>query len=179
MTFVPHDALRLNVGFIIHETVGYSRDFPIELPLVRIPPDLELIDLVGVLRVTRTAQGLLVQGKLAASSLAECGRCLEGFSQPLRIDFTELYAFNANSATDSSLFVPDTGKIDLAPVVREEMLLAFPINPLCRPDCKGLCAVCGENQNRITCNHTEDVVDNRLETLKALLEQDHERSSSS
>ena len=167
-----HDFFRLNVGFIIHETIGYSRDFPFEAAAVQLPPDLELTDLVGEVRITRTAQGLLVQVKMAARMLTECARCLEDFNQPLQIGFTELYAFTSNSLTESGLLVPESGKIDLAPLIREEMLLAMPISPICRSDCQGLCPVCGENLNRVHCNHEPEVIDPRMEVLQQLRDKD-------
>ena len=145
--------LLLNVGFIIHETIGYSRDFPFDFDSISIPPDTKLSQLSGLVRVTRTAQGLLVQVKMQAYLPAECVRCLTEFAQLLQIDFTDLYAFTPDSVTESGLILPDTGKIDLAPIVRDEMLLAFPISPLCQPDCKGLCLVCGENLNDISGVH--------------------------
>ncbi len=145
--------LLLNVGFIIHETIGYSRDFPFDFESISVPPDIKLSNLSGLARVTRTAQGLLVQVKMRAYLPAQCVRCLTDFLQPLEIDFTDLYAFTRDSVTESGLLMPENGKIDLAPIVRDEMLLAFPISPLCRPDCKGLCPVCGENLNEITGVH--------------------------
>lgn len=168
------DFLRLNVGFIIHQTVGYSRDFPIEAESVHLPPDLDLTNLVGTARVTRTAQGLLLQVKLRAFVNTECVRCLTDFSQPLEVDFTELYAFTPNSVTESGLIVPESGKIDLAPLVREEMLLAIPISPLCSADCMGLCPICGENLNEVTCNHQPESSDPRLDALRALLDKQEE-----
>ncbi len=172
----PRDLLRLNVGFIIHENVGYVRDFPFEVPSVSLSPDLDLNNFTGVIRVTRATQGLLVQVHLRAEILAECVRCLNEFYQPLEIDFTELYAFNRNSTTETGLLVPENGKIDLEPFVREEMLLAIPISPLCRDDCKGLCPICGNNINEAICNHEEDVVDPRLDILKSLLNKEQDLS---
>jgi uncharacterized protein len=169
---LENDLLRLNVGFIIHESVGYTRDFPIEADQIRLPPDLELRNLVGHARVTRTAQGLLVQVKLHADGQAECARCLIEIDQPLQVDFTELYSFNRNSMTDSGLLVPESGKLDLAPLVREEMLLAIPISPLCREDCKGLCPVCGESLNDNPHEHDDEPIDPRLSALKLLLDED-------
>lgn len=165
-----HSPLRLNVGFIIHQTIGYSRDFPFDVPQYYLPPDLQVKDLVGVSRVTRTPQGLLVQTTSDARTITACVRCLTDIEQPLHIDFTELYAFSQRFVTDSGLIVPDDGHIDLTPLIREYMLLAMPISPLCRPDCKGLCPICGENQNEVICNHEEDVEDSRFSALKALLE---------
>jgi uncharacterized protein len=167
----PRDLLRLNVGFIIHQNVGYVRDFPIEIPSIRLQSDLDLENLFGVVRVSRAAQGLLVQVKLKATVYTDCVRCLTNFFQPLDIDFSELYAFNRNSITDSGLLVPESGKIDLEPFIRDEMLLAMPINPLCRINCKGLCPECGENLNDQPHVHQDDLEDPRLSALKALLDQ--------
>lgn len=161
--------LRLNVGFLINQAVGSSRDFPLEIPNIRFDQDLELNNLSGTARVTRTAQGLLVQAKMHAEQPTECVRCLTEFVQGLGADFTELYAFNRKSITDSGLLLPEDGHIDLAPLVREYMLLDVPIKPLCSPDCKGLCPVCGENLNETQCGHLPESVDPRLEVLKSLL----------
>jgi DUF177 domain-containing protein len=168
--YISHDILRLNVGFIIHQTVGYSRDFPFEIPKLRLPPDLDLNDFTGVVRVTRTAQGLLVQAKLQARADTECVRCLTEFQQPLEVDFSDLYAFTTASITQSGLLLPENGKIDLSPVVRDEMLLAFPIKPLCRPDCKGLCPICGENRNEVICQHEDESPQSGPSELSSIFE---------
>jgi len=98
----------------------------------------------------------------------DCVRCLEAFDQQLEIHFTELYAFSQRSATDSNLILPEDGQIDLEPLVREYMLLAIPISPLCRSECKGLCPICGENLNLKDCDHSENEEDPRLAVLKSL-----------
>lgn len=153
--------LRLNVGFIVHHTIGFSHDFNFDFPEVHIEPDLHLTNLLGVARVTRTPQGLLVRVKMQANVQAECVRCLENFSQPLGVDFSELYAFNKRSVTDSGLILPENGYINLAPVLREYMLLEIPISPFCRPDCKGLCPECGTNINLSSCEHVSSISNDR------------------
>jgi uncharacterized protein len=109
---------------------------------------------------------------MRAFIVVECARCLTRFSQELNIDFTDLYAFSPDSVTDSGLLLPDTGKIDLEPVLREEMTLAMPINPVCNSDCKGLCPICGNDLNQTTCNHEDNLIDPRLDTLRSLLDQE-------
>jgi uncharacterized protein len=163
------DFLVLNIGFLIHEIIGFSRDFPFDAESVWLPPDLPLRELHGTVRVTRTAQGLLVQVKMKANTPAECVRCLDEFSQVLEVDYTDLYAFTRDSITDAGLLVPENGKIDLEPILREEMLLSVPINPLCRIDCKGLCSICGENLNTNPHHHDLDDDDPRFDALKSLL----------
>jgi uncharacterized protein len=164
----PRSPLRLNVGFIVHQNIGYSRDFSFDIPNIHLPPDLDLKNLTGSARVTRTPQGLPVQVKMRAELKSECVRCLTTLQVPLEIDFTELYAFTPRSVTDSNLILPEDGHIDLEPLVREYMLLEIPISPLCSSDCKGLCPVCGENLNLIVCNHGESEGDPRLAVLKSL-----------
>jgi len=163
--------LRLNVGFLLNAPVGESRDFPFDIPYIHIDPDLDLNELQGTARITRTAQGLLVQVKLQATLPAECVRCLTGFSQQLNTDFTELYAFSRNSVTESELVLPDDAQIDLTVLVREYMLLEVPISPLCSPDCTGLCPVCGGSLTEDSHDHALDEVDPRLSILKTLLDK--------
>jgi uncharacterized protein len=166
-----HSPLRLNVGFVVAQSAGFSRDFPFDLPQINIPPDLQISNLFGIVRVTRTPQGILLQAEFKAQISLECVRCLTDFQQSLDFNFTELYAFSQRYVTDSGLLMPETGIIDLNPVMREYFLLAIPISPLCRPDCKGLCPICGNNLNENICNHEVESGDPRLASLKKLLEK--------
>lgn len=175
--YSPRDLLIINVGFIAHQTVGYSRDFPLEAPYLNLAPDLELYDFSGVVRVTRTAQGLLLQAALQARVQAACVRCLKEFDQQIESNFTELYAFTRASMTESGLLLPDNGKINLGPIVRDEMLLSVPIGTVCTPDCKGLCPICGEDMNEVSCSHETETFDPRLDILKALLDKDQPESA--
>lgn len=171
----PHSHLRLNVGFIIHQSIGYSREFLFDIDKIQLAPDLDLADLNGAVRITRTPQGLPVQVKMRANVLSQCVRCLSEFKQALEIDFTEFYAFSQKSVTDSDLILPEDAHINLEPLVREYMLVAIPINPLCSLDCKGLCPVCGENQNATTCHHDTEDIDPRLSVLIELLKDDKKK----
>lgn len=163
--------LLLNIGFIIHEDVGYSRDFEFDYAELHLPPDLDLKDVAGMARFSRTPQGLLVVVNLSALTQADCVRCLDGIQQPIAIDFTELYAFNKRSVSESGLLVPDNGQIDLGPIAREYLLLDVPMNPLCKPDCLGLCPQCGNNLNQKKCSHKEDNIDPRFSKLQELLDK--------
>jgi uncharacterized protein len=167
----PHSPLRLNVGFIVAQSAGFSRDFPLDLPHINIPPDLQIISLNGLIRASRTPQGILLQIDSMTQISLECVRCLNNFQQSLNVAFTELYAFSQRYVTDSGLLMPESGIIDIAPVLREYILLEIPISPLCRPGCKGLCPICGNNLNESTCIHDDDSGDPRLASLKILLEE--------
>jgi len=66
------------------------------------------------------------------------------------------------------LYTHDGIALDLQPPVYDNVLLAFPIQSLCRPDCAGLCQVCGGNRNEIACDCQEAVGDPRFALLQQL-----------
>jgi uncharacterized protein len=150
-----NNLLRINIGILLNQIVGYSRDFHFEIPELELPPELVVKDFKGLARISRTPQGLLVKGEFTATIELECVRCLEKYPQPLNAVFDELYAFSDRTATDSGLILPNDGYIDLQPLVREYLLIEIPIRPLCKPDCLGLCTVCGANKNYSLCSHEE------------------------
>ena len=164
----PRKPLRLNVGFLIKSPIGTSRNFDFDYEKMRLGDDLLVGGLEGTARFDRTPQGLLLQGKFEAITDLGCVRCLETFAQPLNWSFTDLFAFDKNNVTDSELLVPENGQIDLEPLLREYALLEFPINPVCRPNCKGLCPICGENLNKTDCGH-QPIPDSPFAALKDLL----------
>ncbi len=145
--------LKINVGFFFNLPIGSYRDINFEFAELHLPPDLDVINFSGTVHISRTPQGLFCEGKFRATAPSECVRCLEPFDQDLETDFDEVYAYKSHGFTESGLAVPEDGNIDLGPVVREYLLLENPIKPLCRPDCQGLCVVCGENLNINTCEH--------------------------
>jgi uncharacterized protein len=165
-----HDPLRLNVGFLLHQNVGFSRVFEFDIPTSRLGDELAVEDLRGRLRLTRTAQGIYVAGVLRARMELECVRCLTPIRQPLESEFGELYVYPAEKADDPVLAIPETAILNLSPLLRELMWLDVPTQPLCRDDCKGLCPVCGNNRNVESCDHPHENIDPRLAPLKALLQ---------
>ena len=164
----PRKPLRINVGFIINAPIGYNRDFDFFFPQFR-DNDLEIVDVEGQVNVGRTPQGLIVQGNFIGKTRLECVRCLSGYDQALKWEFTELYAFKEENVTDSGLIVPDDAHIDLQELVREFAILEIPIKPLCREDCQGLCQECGQNLNEKDCGH-RDEPDSPFLALKKLLD---------
>jgi uncharacterized protein len=145
----PRFPLRLNVGFLLHQPVGASRDIHYQYPNLLLA-ELELTAFQGALHLSRTPQGLLAQCEFYAQISQECVRCLTSFDQPLRTTFSELYAFDTRSTDESGLVIPEDGNIDLEPIVYEYLLLEVPISPVCREDCKGLCVFCGSNLNEVS-----------------------------
>jgi uncharacterized protein len=66
----------------------------------------------------------------------------------------------------------DHHELDLEPVVRDAILLAEPIAPLCEPDCPGLCVVCGLRLDEGKHDHPEDDIDPRMEALRGFRAED-------
>ncbi len=161
--------LRLNVGFLLHQSAGTHRDFEIDVAHIQIGDDLPVDALKGVIRLTRTGEGLYLQGDLWARTAVSCNRCLADFEQQLAIQLGDLLVYPPGHDPDPLLSVPETGMLDLGPLLREYLLLDIPTQPLCRPDCKGLCPQCGGNLNETQCEHPESEIDPRLASLRALL----------
>jgi uncharacterized protein len=163
--------LRINVGFLVKANPGYDRTIEFDIDEMVLASDLTVNDLKGTARFGRTPQGLVADVAFSGKTQTQCARCLDEFELPVATEFTELYAFDERSTTESHLLVPANHQIDLAPLAREYLLLDEPITPLCRPDCKGLCPVCGANWNREHCAHeNQPPADPRLAALKDLID---------
>ena len=165
----PRKPFRINVGFIVHEEIGYSHKFPLEFEKAVLGEDLTLENFEAMIVIDRAQQGLVVQGEFSAGTTLECVRCLNPFDHSLHGEWTELYAFSEKSVSESELLMPEDGHIDFAPVLREYALLEFPIKALCKPDCKGLCIECGQDLNEKDCGHSQEDDDSPFAALKDLL----------
>ncbi len=148
-----HRPFRINVGFIIGGQIGIARDFDFVCESLPLAPDLTIQQLRGLATVSRNPQGLLVQAHFQAQLQTACSRCLSTFPLALKWQFIETYVFPQKRKTPEELLVPMDGYIDLGDHVRDYALLAIPSRPLCSPECKGLCPVCGENRNQRECHH--------------------------
>ncbi|MCE9646217.1 MAG: DUF177 domain-containing protein [Chloroflexi bacterium] len=164
----PKKPFRINVGFIAHEEIGRSHDFPFEMDKILLD-DLELRSFEGLVNISRTPQGLFLQADFSGATTLECVRCLTDYEHELEWSFTELYAFDSRSETESGLILPEDGHIELSTLIREYALLEVPISPICRPDCQGLCTECGQNLNEKDCGHTPEQNDSPFAKLKDLL----------
>jgi uncharacterized protein len=166
--YVSNRVLKINVGFLLSSGPGHSHDSVFNVPTIRVADDLTLEFVRGPIRMSRATAGILVQGQLETGLSGECYRCLEPVSKAVTIGLEELFAYPASPTAEFSLH--DDGILDLAPLLREEVLLATVNGLLCHPDCKGLCPTCGANWNNTTCSCILDAVDPRLAGLKKLLE---------
>ena len=140
-----------------------------ELELVSVPAGSEVqLDL----RLEAVMDGVLVSGVVEAPVQAECGRCLEPVSVRVQVDVQELFAYEPDpgdpDSGDPDIAVLVGDFLDLAPVVRDAVVLALPLNPVCRDDCPGLCAGCGEPLATLPVGHGHDDIDSRWAALASL-----------
>ena len=122
----------------------------------------------GAINFSRTPQGLYAQGRLQAISHEQCVRCLADAEQTLTCKIGDLFIYPPENAPEDALTVGEDVHIDLAPLVRENMLLSKAIRILCRPDCLGLCPQCGQNWNEGPCDCQAENSDPRWAALKKL-----------
>ena len=146
------------------------------------PADLG-VELIGVpngseidldLRLESVMEGVLVSGTAAVELTGECGRCLEPVSETMTVPIQELFAY-PESTTDTTADEDETARmegdfLDLEPTLRDAVVLALPLTPLCREDCAGLCAECGERLDDLPEDHTHEATDARWSALQDLLD---------
>lgn len=138
----------------------------IGLDVVAVPPeggvDLDL-------RLESVAEGVLVSGTVSATAVGECSRCLDDLTVPVVAQVRELFAYpdSATAETTDEDEIPRLvdDLIDVEPLVRDEIVLALPLVPLCRPDCPGLCQQCGERLDDLEPTHSHEMIDPRWAAL--------------
>ncbi len=91
-------------------------------------------------QVTKGINNISVNLKVNLPMHLNCSRCLEEFTAPKSFEIK------------LNLAIGDKKEIDLTDNLREEIILSYPLKPLCRPDCLGLCATCGQNLNKGNCS---------------------------
>ena len=95
-------------------------------------------------RLEAVSEGVLVTGTATAPVVGECARCLEPLTSSVEASFQELYHYEPGAAADDEdELLLDGDLLDLEPVLRDAVVLALPLAPLCSDDCPGLCVECG------------------------------------
>lgn len=159
-----------------HERILCEIDHP--------PPPGTGVDLrghiVGRVELTNTGKAIVARGRVTGEAMLVCSRCLREFSWPLEIEFTERCALQqiddpsayATAAEDEDLIpILDEEEVDLSELVRQLIVVETPLQPLCRPNCPGLCPNCGALLGERPCRCATDVVDPRWAKLRDLLDE--------
>ena len=178
MSAQPSDEpLSWNVAGLLEDSVGSTRTYSVSDVEIQLPEGLELASpIAGRVKLTRTNRGILADARLSTTLAGECARCLRPLATPIEVVLEEEYLPSIDLSTgrpvDSAsepeaLRLTDHHELDLGPSVSDAISLAEPIAPLDRPDCPGLCSVCGQPLDEGEHDHGEDEIDPRLEALKA------------
>jgi uncharacterized protein len=182
VTAVSKDAdkgtdLTYPLAALLAEPAGSRRDYVFEGIPLDVGEDLELAaPISGWVRFSRTNRGIFIRGGVETVLALECSRCLKPITLPLSLAISEEALPAIDIATGKPLDpsvepeivrLTDHHELELEPIVREAIQLAEPIAPLCRPDCPGLCSVCGDALEGGPHDHDDAPVDPRLEALRA------------
>lgn len=175
----PRDAF-FNVAQLLKEPIGATRDYAIVAPIRHLLPELSDAEpLVGDVHLLRTDRGILVEGTLSGQVVVPCSRCLADVTVPVTVEVEEQFqptvdvvrgTFLEVDEDDEALLIDEHHILDLSEVLRQEVLLEVPMQPLCRPDCAGLCPICGQDLNEGPCACSEADGDARWADLGSLLE---------
>jgi uncharacterized protein len=138
------------------------------------------------LRLEAVMEGVLVTGTAQVVVEGECARCLEPIRDELEVTFQELYEYDdtrhrerVDSEEDDETSRLEDDLLDLEPLLREAVVLALPFQPLCQPDCPGLCPECGARLADDPDHAHEAAVDPRwaaLSTLAVPAENDQDQN---
>ena len=166
--------MQINVSQLFKEPIGSTRQYEIN----------ETIDvsggsheIQGKIKLVRTDRGILVKGTLQTVIEVTCGRCLSFFNCPLTLNIEEEYFPTTDVVSGVSLPLPEEPSyftideyyvLDLTEAIRQYMMLAIPIKPLCREDCAGICLTCGHNLNQGPCGCLPQEADSRWSELNRL-----------
>jgi uncharacterized protein len=125
------------------------------------------------LRLESVMEGVLVSGEVELPLEGQCARCLEPIEDTLTLDVQELYAYEGSTTVETSeedeVRRVEGERIDLEPLVRDAVVLALPLAPVCDEDCAGLCAECGERLDDLPPDHHHELVDPRWAALAGRL----------
>ncbi len=157
-----------NASQLLREHPGSTREYDLdpEPPVHR-----------GHVVLMRTPQGVLVRGEIDVVLEAECARCLAPFGYPVRLQLEETFFQQVDVETGMRI---DTGAqegdfligldhtIDIREAVRQYSVMAAAMQPLCRPDCPGLCPECGQDLTVEHCGCDRTPIDPRWSALAVL-----------
>jgi len=150
---------------------------------LRVPAPADLgIDMLGVressdidleLLLEAVMEGILLTGTASAPVRGECVRCLDTIEETFVVDVQELYTYDdPDSPEDDEASRMEGDLLDLEPAVRDAVVLALPHNPVCTPDCPGLCSICGARLADDPGHTHGEVLDPRWAALSQLITDD-------
>lgn len=168
----------LNVAALLREPVGSTRSYRLHLDTFPLTEETTAENIDGTVRLTRLRDSIMVDVRATGRAVLACVRCLREYPQPFRTKFSEEFHQTVDLRTgvpldmeaplsDDDATIDESHQLDLAEVLRQEILLALPMRPECGPDCPG---------PDVTEVGETAPVDERLAALSKLLDNDSEAS---
>ncbi len=173
--------MQIPVAQQMQQPIGSVARFDIEEPAFTMD-GVALHHLTGSATLIRTNRGLLVSLNMQATIHTECARCLRKVSSLINIDSQEEYIPMIDVVSGERVRLDEPGDVfrigpdfnlDLREGVRQYTLISESANPLCRPDCAGLCPGCGADRNSGACD-CPPPVDERWQALAGLADTNGE-----
>ena len=128
------------------------------------------------LRLESVMEGVLVTGTVTGEATGECVRCLDEVVHDVDVTITELFYYpdraevaSAAGEDEDEVHVLEGELLDLEGVIRDSVVPALPFQPLCQPDCPGLCPQCGARLADDP-NHQHEIIDPRWSALRGVLQ---------
>lgn len=145
-------------------TIHVDESVPgLQTELASVPEDAPL---EGDLTLESVVEGIFVHGSVGGRFAMRCARCLNEFERPFDVAMNELYV-REPGLEDDYVLTPEL-TLDPEPMLRDAVVLEMPFSPLCKPNCLGLCEICGGDRNLSECpGHAAG--DPRWTALEALL----------
>jgi uncharacterized protein len=168
----------VNVAQLLRAPVGTTRSYRLYEDEPELAEELGLTSpIVGTLKLTRTSHGILAEARYSVEIEQECGRCLEPARSTIRSELQEEFLPSLNVTTG----LPETieadpeeprvnanHELDLTESIRQDIVVQQPLQPLCRPDCPGLCPSCGRELQNGACGCDDGPATSNNEQLSRL-----------
>ncbi len=170
--------MQINVAQLLKANAGEIRQHHVDSSL---SIDSILFPVQGDITITNTGQKLLVQAKLAVTADLTCGRCLQPFRKIFPIMFTEEFfplidvetGYKLETPDESGVFtINESHTLDLSEAIRQYIVMALPMKPLCCDDCAGICPNCGQDMNKGPCDCPQTDIDPRWAKLLKIEKKD-------
>ncbi|MGR6836234.1 YceD family protein [Syntrophomonas erecta] len=166
--------MKINVKDLQKHPHQHHQDFHIVKKVGDAFVDLEGVTIESIeieLTVENTGRVFPARGIICAVLKMQCSRCLKNYTYPFEADFfatlVDVSHRDEYQDEEDAVFIKE-GEADLWPLLEEIIYSQLPINPLCSPECKGLCPQCGIDRNYGSCQCQEQEIDPRWEKLKNL-----------
>jgi uncharacterized protein len=157
----------------VHDLVGHPGDSRLQVldgtlqglatELVAVPDDRPIH---AELLLESVVEGILVTGRASGTWVTRCARCLTTSELSFDVAVSAMFVREPDEEADEYPLEPEL-HLDPDQLLRDAIGVEMPFSPLCRPDCQGLCEVCGGNRNLDECPG-HDTIDPRFAALSDL-----------